>query len=278
MTRTLELTASDGLRLAIPLAGIGSRFAAWLIDWWCSVALAVACTQVAGLFIVFGADAVLAARILSYFSCNIAYGIASEWIMRGQSVGKRLLGLRVVDVGGRRLRFSQVALRNLLRFLDMLPAAYAVGGLSVVLSSRSQRLGDMLANTAVVAARPLVLPALESAPPSEWNSLRSDLSLVAGLRRALDAEFALLAFDAVLRRDEFEPGARVALFGELAAAVTEKVRLPAELVQSMSDERLVRNVVDVLCSEAPEKAGSARGLSVRPRRATLPALQGTVTR
>jgi hypothetical protein len=45
-----------------------------------------------------------------------------EWRWRGQTIGKRVLRLRVVDAQGLRLHFTQVVLRNLLRFVDMLPA------------------------------------------------------------------------------------------------------------------------------------------------------------
>ncbi len=278
MNRTLELHTPEGLGISLPLAGVGSRFAAWLVDWLCSIALAVALAQVSGLFIVFGADTVLAARLLSYFFSNLAYGIASEWLLDGQSVGKRLFGLRVIDAGGRELRFAQVALRNLLRFLDMLPAAYALGCVCALFSKNGQRLGDVLANTAVVAARPRALPLLEPLPRPEWNALRNDTLLVLRLRRALGVEFALLAFDVILRRDELAAEARALLFRELAATIRSTVSLPAEFTLELSDERLVRNVVDALCASTRDSAGTAKGLSVRPRRATLPVLQGTASR
>ncbi len=90
--------------------------------------------------------------ILGYFVVQVGYGIACEWLWRGQTVGKRLLRLRVMDAQGLHLQFSQVALRNLLRFVDSLPAFYLVGGLVSLLNSRAQRLGDFVANTIVIRA------------------------------------------------------------------------------------------------------------------------------
>ncbi len=58
--------------------------------------------------------------------------------------------LRVTDVHGLQLQFSQVVIRNLLRFVDSLPALYLVGGAACLINRRAQRLGDFAANTIVV--------------------------------------------------------------------------------------------------------------------------------
>ena len=59
---------------------------------------------------------------------SIGYAIATEWLWNGQTVGKRVLRLRVMDVQGFHLKFNQIVIRNLLRFVDSLPATYLVGG------------------------------------------------------------------------------------------------------------------------------------------------------
>ena len=65
-----------------------------------------------------------------YFVVWIGYGILFEWFWRGQTPGKRLFRLRVMDVNGLRLQFHQILMRNLLRAVDSLPACYLVGGLA----------------------------------------------------------------------------------------------------------------------------------------------------
>ena len=55
------------------------------------------------------------------FAISVGYAIFTEWFWRGQTVGKRLLRLRVIEEQGLRLQFSQIVTRNLLRFVDMLP-------------------------------------------------------------------------------------------------------------------------------------------------------------
>src|SRR5262249_60467600 len=95
------------------------------------------------------ADFAAAVRVLLFFVITVGYGIASEWYWRGQTVGKRLLRLRVVDRQGLRLQPSQIVTRNLLRFADGLPAFYLLGGLTSLLNRHGQRLGDIAANTVV---------------------------------------------------------------------------------------------------------------------------------
>jgi len=80
----------------------------------------------------------------------LAYYIVAESLF-GASVGKILFGLCVVRVDGRPLGVGAIVVRNLMRLVDALPALYLIGGASVLLSGDSQRLGDMLAKTTVVA-------------------------------------------------------------------------------------------------------------------------------
>src|SRR5258708_25936096 len=99
--------------------------------------------------------------VLAYFFLSIGYGIFCEWRLRGQTVGKRLFRLRVVDVEGMRLQFNQIVVRNLLRFVDSLPAFYFLGGVASWLSTKCQRLGDIAANTVVIRTPQVVEPDLD---------------------------------------------------------------------------------------------------------------------
>jgi uncharacterized RDD family membrane protein YckC len=73
-----------------------------------------------------------------------------ELLWGGQTIGKRVLGLRVMDERALKLRPSQVILRNLLRAVDFMPGFYALGGAVSFFSARAQRLGDLAAGTVVV--------------------------------------------------------------------------------------------------------------------------------
>src|SRR5580765_4586307 len=121
--------------------------------------------------------------LITYFAISIGYAIACEWRWRGQTIGKRLLRLRVVDAEGLRLQFHQVVTRNLLRFVDMLPLFYFVGGVAVLLSRSCQRLGDIAANTIVIRHPKLSEPDLDQLLAGKFNSLREHPHLAARLRQ-----------------------------------------------------------------------------------------------
>lgn len=71
----------------------------------------------------------------------------------GQTLGKRLMGLRVVGIDGYRPRGSAIFMRNLLRYIDGIPSSlYLLGGFFMSFSRRGQRLGDMIGRTVVVKA------------------------------------------------------------------------------------------------------------------------------
>jgi len=231
---------------SLPLAGIVTRMLALIVDLACvGMAAGVVDQLVRGFSVVFS-DGARAFQLIAYFVISTGYGIALEWFWHGQTLGKRILGLRVMDGEGRRLRPAQVILRNLMRPLDMLPGLYGVGGTVSLLSRYSQRLGDLAANTIVVRPIRAQLPDVEQLRTGKYNSLREYPHLAARLKRRVTPEVAAIAAEAVLRRDTLEPSARVRLFGELAAHFRGLVEYPAEIVEDLADERYVRNVLEVV--------------------------------
>jgi hypothetical protein len=168
------------------------------------------------------------------------------WAWRGQTVGKKLLGLRVVDAEGMRLKFDQIVVRNLLRIIDLLPIAYVVGGLSCWLSRQCQRLGDIAANTIVIRIPVVTEPDLDQLLAGKFNSLRQYAHLAARLRQRVTPAEAAIALQALVRRDEFEAVARIELFEQLASHFQTKVPFPQDAVDGVSSEQYIRNVVDVV--------------------------------
>src|SRR5258708_2943362 len=146
-TSALLIRTPEGIVFSQLLAGPVTRFLAWFIDLLCIWALLTPLGWAVMLFIIVSPDVAGAFYTLGYFVVSVGYGIVCEWFWRGQTVGKRLFRLRVMDAEGLRLQFGQVVMRNLLRFVDALPAFYFVGGVTSCLNSRCQRLGDLAANT-----------------------------------------------------------------------------------------------------------------------------------
>jgi uncharacterized RDD family membrane protein YckC len=245
-TSTLFIRTPEGIVFSQLLAGPVSRFLAWLIDGLCISAIMMVVGLVVGVIGVLSPNFAFAFYAIAYFILSIGYGMILEWMLRGQTIGKRILRLRVVDVEGMRLQFNQIATRNLLRVVDALPAFYLVGGLTCWLNRNCQRLGDIAANTIVIRNPRLTEPDLDQLLAGKFNSLRQHSHLAARLRQHVSAGEAAIALQALLRRDEFEPPDRVGLFSELAAHFRTKVDFPAEATDGVGDEQYLRNVVDVI--------------------------------
>lgn len=244
--QTLTVRTPEGVVFATRLAGPVTRFLAWGVDVLCILILSNVIGLIATLIGFVSPDLAQAISIILMFVITLTYSILLEWLWRGQTVGKRLLRLRVVDLEGMRLQPSQVVVRNLLRAVDFLPAFYVVGGLTCLLNRHAQRLGDIAANTVVIRLPRLDTPDVEQLLAGKFNSLRQHPHLEARLRQRVTPAEADLALRALLRRDDFEPAARVRLFSELAAHFRELVSFPPDASEGLTDEQYVRNVVDSL--------------------------------
>ena len=242
----LIIQTPEGASFSLASAGPISRCLAWLID----LATISALLSVVGMatrpLAALHADIGMGLFVLLNFLVSTGYAIALEWYWRGQTLGKRMLRLRVMDAGGLRLQFSQILLRNLLRTLDMLPFFYLVGGTSCLLTAKNQRLGDLAAGTVVIRADRSGLPDLERLLPDKFNSLREHAVLASRLRQRIPPAEAALALRALLRRDALDIPERAALFAELAGHFRDLVPFPPEASEGLSDERYVRNVVDLV--------------------------------
>jgi uncharacterized RDD family membrane protein YckC len=242
----LLIRTPEGVVFSQPLAGPTTRLLAYALD----LAVAIVIERVAQaalvVFMVFGADLSNAFAILAFFAVQIGYGIGCEWFLRGQTIGKKLLRLRVVDAQGLRLHFSQIVLRNLLRFVDMLPGFYLVGGLACLFSRHAQRLGDLAANTVVVRVIAVHPPDLEKLTGGKYNSLRDYPHLEARLRQRVSPAEAAAALRALVRREHLEAAARVELFDEFANYFRAVVEFPPEATAGISSEQYIVNVVDIL--------------------------------
>ncbi|MFP4542098.1 MAG: RDD family protein [Opitutales bacterium] len=254
----LRIATGEGIEFGLELAGPISRMLAWLID---AVIILSASMVIlsAGFWIIalFGLiapgmalDWGVAALTLALFLVSIGYGIYFEWRWRGQTVGKKILRLRVVDAEGLQLGFPQVLLRNLLRFVDMLPLYYCVGGAVSALTRHSQRLGDLAAGTVVVR-----LPKPEPSPvlrfeEGKYNTLREHPLIIARLRASVDPAEARLGWRALMRRESLDPEARVEIYRALAGRYRERLRGEGEWIDALPDEALLRGVLEVILERA----------------------------
>ena len=145
-------------RLEFAIAGIGSRFLALTLDLLIQGAAGVALVIVIALLgftgllnrVPLSGQWIAALLIGVTFLAHFGYFAIFEILWRGQTPGKRMVHIRVVKDSGRTLSATETILRNLMRIADQLPALYAVGILSALLTAQNQRLGDLMAGSIVV--------------------------------------------------------------------------------------------------------------------------------
>jgi uncharacterized RDD family membrane protein YckC len=245
-TATLSITTPEGVTFSLLLAGPVTRFLAWLIDFFTVFLLTSTVNYIVNVLSIFSHDFARAFSLISYFVISIGYGIAFEWYWNGRTVGKHLLRLRVMDVQGLQLKPTQIIIRNLLRFVDALPVFYLVGGVSCFFSEKAQRFGDMAANTIVVRNTPISIPDFTNLFADKYNSFRDYPHLEAKLRQNVSNMDAEIALQALFRREDLEPDARINLFREIASYFIAVLEFPQKATDGLSDEQYTRNVVDTL--------------------------------
>ena len=140
-----EVVTPEGVALRLPAAGPVPRALAWVIDLAIRGALMLSASAVLGLLGRggMGLFAVLLFVVVWFYPvvCEAAWG---------QTLGKRVLRLRVVAANGAPIGWLASFVRNLLRVVDMLPFGYACGLVASLADPWGRRLGDMVAGTLVV--------------------------------------------------------------------------------------------------------------------------------
>src|SRR5215470_636696 len=165
----LIIETPERVPLHFGLASIGNRFIACAIDHaiqtFALVIIFVAFFLLANTSDIESAFStapkwVYAVMIIVLFLILTGYFAFFEWLWSGQTPGKLWLKLRVIREDGRPITFWEASVRNLLRSFDMMPAPfYSIGLISVFVSARDQRVGDMFAGTVVVRERQAEAPA-----------------------------------------------------------------------------------------------------------------------
>ena len=171
--RKITVITPSNIEVEYRLAGAGSRFGAFIIDFIIQIIAILIFVWIAislsgGLFSPFGygiSGTVIAILLIGFFVIYFGYFIFFEHLMNGQTIGKRILGLRVIQENGEPASFFQILIRGFLRSsVDML----YVGIFIILFSKKHKRLGDMAAGTIVISE--------ESANPADTPSFMLPVS------------------------------------------------------------------------------------------------------
>lgn len=81
------------------------------------------------------------------------YSLIFETFFEGQSLGKKLVRIKVVKIEGYQASFGDYLIRWLFRLVDIIITSGILGFITIILSKKFQRLGDMAAGTSVITLR-----------------------------------------------------------------------------------------------------------------------------
>ncbi|MEM6692270.1 MAG: RDD family protein [Planctomycetota bacterium] len=169
MSERIRFETPENIEVSYDVAGLGTRFAAWVFDQFLVTIVvfisffALLLTGIAGDFIAEqfkdsfdasppGQPPQLTTYLIGFFYIlfslgSFVYFAICELVMRGQTFGKRKLGIRVIQADGFSLRPSSVLVRTVFRVADHLPVLWIIP----FTTAQSRRIGDFVAGTIVVS-------------------------------------------------------------------------------------------------------------------------------
>lgn len=146
---TIKITTTQNIDIEYQLAGLGERIVGNIIDSLIKFAYAFV-VYLAAIAVILNRPNVWPFVMLLVAIPFLFYDLASEIFMNGQSIGKRIMNIKVVSLDGVQSTTGQYILRWLFRPIDMYITLSTCAVLTIGLSERNQRLGDMVAGTIVI--------------------------------------------------------------------------------------------------------------------------------
>jgi uncharacterized RDD family membrane protein YckC len=201
MKNITEIHTPENVRIPVETAGLFTRGMAKLID----LLIVFGTLFPLGLIMSSGISEVTALTFVVASAFPLAYFVLTETWMKGQTLGKRLLGIRVISEHGGHPGLAAVILRNLMLIADFFPFGFLFGMVSIFLNRREMRLGDLAAGTMVVMEI-REREELELRHTDPWLTTKEELILrqvpvLNGRRFAVLQSF-------LVRRTELQPDAR----------------------------------------------------------------------
>lgn len=155
----LQINTTQNVNISFVAASVGERILAYIIDWLIKIAYAVVVFQI--MFNIIGMDdwfedmdnwSIIAVILLFYLPA-IFYSLIFETILDGQTIGKRIMKIKVVKIDGYQASLADFVIRWFFRIIDLNMMSGVVALIAIVTSPRNQRLGDMTAGTSVISLK-----------------------------------------------------------------------------------------------------------------------------
>lgn len=155
----LQINTTQNVNLSFTAASVGERILAYLIDWLIKGAYLIVVYQI--LFNIFSIDELfrdmdqwsVIAILLVFYLPVMFYTLIQEVWLDGQTVGKRVMKIKVVKIDGYQASLADFIVRWFFRIVDLNILSGVIALIAIVTSSKNQRLGDMTAGTAVISLK-----------------------------------------------------------------------------------------------------------------------------
>ena len=151
----IEIKTTQNVLLEYELATLRERIIAFLLDLVCiGIAMTVVSLIFYSVFMVYGFMQTVASLLIS--CVFIFYSLAFEVFNNGQSLGKKIMRIRVIKVTGEKATFYDYTGRWVFRMIDIYLSLGAIASMLIASSSKAQRIGDIVSGTAVIKLSPSV--------------------------------------------------------------------------------------------------------------------------
>ncbi len=155
----LQINTTQNVNINFIAASVGERILAYLMDWIIKIAYIIVTYQI--VFNLLELERKVQemdqwsqiAIYVSFYLPVVFYSLIFETLLDGQTIGKRIIKIKVVKIDGYQASMADFVIRWLFRIVDMNMLTGVVALVSIITSKKSQRLGDMTAGTSVISLK-----------------------------------------------------------------------------------------------------------------------------
>jgi len=151
--QTIDVNTTQNVIIQYALASVRDRILSFIIDA-VILSFSIALLSLIISYLFSGSSIMAYALTITIVTLLFFYSLGSEILMNGQSFGKRIIGLKIVKITGKEPSMNDYLIRWAFRFIDIWGSSGSIAIMMISSSNRNQRLGDLMANTAVIKLNP----------------------------------------------------------------------------------------------------------------------------
>ncbi|WP_159799752.1 RDD family protein [Flavobacterium sp. MK4S-17] len=156
----LSITTTQNVNINFNTASVGDRIFGYLFDLLVKIAYGISLYFILFRLLKFdetvfaGFDMWERNTVILIISLPVIfYSLVQESLMEGQTIGKRIMKIRVIKIDGYQASFGDYFIRWVLRLIDISIGSGIIGLIAMLVNNKTQRLGDMAAGTAVISLK-----------------------------------------------------------------------------------------------------------------------------